>query len=1064
MSAEIEKMQGLLKKSLITIKKLEQELTGYKAKESEKISIVGFACRFPKGINSLEKLNVFLKNKENAVEEIPFDRFDVNALYSEDNLAEGKMSVKHGTFISEDVTLFDAPFFGITPREAKSIDPVHRMILELTQEALDDAGIPSDKIKGGNVSVYAAIGNSDYMQARLHSGNLSDVDMYDTTGVAYASASGRVSYLFDFQGPSYTIDATCTSALAAVHQACKDLKEGISDIAIVSAGNLLLTPEVFVGLSKLGSLSKDGVCRAFDNNANGFVRGEGGATLVLKRTTDAIKDKNQIYAHIVASKIRHNGASNGFTAPNPVVQEKLIEETLQAAKLTSNDIDFVEIHGIGNTFTDALEANAVGKAYRDRDKPLYIGTIKPNIGHLEAAIGMAMLAKVVCSLQSKTILPNINITNLNQDIQFGKYPIQVPTDNIPWEKDGIRRAAINLSGFTGTNLHMILEEAPSLENPNQEKRPLPNYLFSISAKTEDGLKQLAQNYLENIPNDLGDACHTLLAGRNIYDEKLILLAKDASHLKSQLSAFAEGENSKELNNIKNKDVAFLFTGQGSQYHNMCYDLYTTNQVFKNSVNQCDEILNKYLEIPIVDVLYNKEIDTALINQSQYTQVALFTVEYALAKMWISWGVQPSALLGHSVGEYVAATIAGVFSLEDALWLVSERGRLIQSLPTDAGTMAAVLCNREIIAPYLDKYNEKVETAAINSSKSITISGDKESVLALVAELKENKIKAIPLTVSHAFHSYLLEPILEDFKKAFDNVEINSPRIPILSNVSGKEIEASELTPQYFSNHIRATVLFKDNVNYLKDKMGINIFLEAGPSSTLLGLAKQTLEESETIFLASAKNNNSSYGVIQESLKQLLELDFDINWKAFYADLDYRFTHLPAYPWQKQKYWYSPLKSISSTQNIKDIKEPEEIISTDKVSKDNLMSLMQREASAILGLEKGKFLDPIKGLREQGYDSLMAAEFFKKMERHLGKELDMSVMLVYGSLQTLHDYFVHDIIGENEFVSVGDVMFYSNDDNTVFEDDGDWHEIKKQDAWWLKTFKKIDKYVSVKSDE
>lgn len=1064
MSAEIEKMQGLLKKSLITIKKLEQELTGFKSKENEKVSIVGFACRFPKGINSLEKLTEFLINKENAVQEIPTDRFDVTTLFSEDNLAEGKMSVKHGTFLNEDVTLFDAAFFGITPREAKSIDPVHRMILELTQEALDDAGIPSDNIKGGNVSVYAAIGNSDYMQARLHSGNLSEVDMYDTTGVAYASASGRVSYLFDFQGPSYTIDATCTSALAAVHQACKDLKEGISDIAIVSAGNLLLTPEVFVGLSKLGSLSKDGVCRAFDNSANGFVRGEGGATLVLKRTTDALKDKNQIYAQIVASKIRHNGASNGFTAPNPVVQEKLIQETLQVAKLTSNDIDFVEIHGIGNTFTDALEANAVGKAYRDRDKPLYIGTIKPNIGHLEAAIGMAMLAKVVCSLQSKTILPNINITNLNQDIQFGKYPIQVPLENISWEKDGIRRAAINLSGFTGTNLHMILEEAPALESPKEEKRPLPNYLFCISAKTEEGLKQIAQNYLENTPKELSDACYTLLTGRNKYDEKLILLAKDEEHLKKQLTAFVEGEKQNEIHSIESKDIAFLFTGQGAQYHNMCFDLYKTNQVFKNTVDQCNEILNKYLEIPIIDVLYSTEIDTALINQSQYTQTALFTVEYALAKMWISWGVQPCALLGHSVGEYVAATIAGVFSLEDALWLVSERGRLIQSLPTDAGTMAAVLCNKEIIASYLDKYNGKVETAAINSSKSITISGDKESVLALVAELKENKIKAIPLTVSHAFHSYLLEPILDDFKKAFEKVEINSPSIPVLSNVTSKEILASELTPQYFSNHIRATVLFEDNVHYLKDKMGITIFLEAGPNPTLLGLAKQTLGENGAHFLASAKSNTLSYGVIQESLKQLLEFDFNINWKAFYADLDYRITHLPTYPWQKQKYWYSPLKSISSTQNIKDTKEPEEIISTDKVSKDNLMYLMQREASAILGLERGKFLDPIKGLREQGYDSLMAAEFFKKMERYLGKELDMSVMLVYGSLQTLHDYFVNDIIGENEFVSVGDVMFYSNDNNTYYEEEGDWHEIKKQDAWWLKTFKKIDKYVSVKGDE
>lgn len=1056
MSAEIEKMQGLLKKSLITIKKLEQELTEFKSKEKEKISIVGFSCRFPNGINSLQKLTQLLKNKESAVTEIPSDRFDIQTIYSEDEMQDGKMSVRHGAFLKEDITQFDAGYFGITPREAKSIDPVHRMILELTQEALDDAGVPSESVKGGNISVYAAIGNSDYMQARLHSGNLRDVDMYDTTGVAYASASGRVSYLYDFQGPSFTIDATCTSALTAVHQACKDLREGISDIAIVSAGNLLLTPEVFVGLSKLGSLSKDGVCRAFDSHANGFVRGEGGATVVLKRTSDAVKDKSHIYAQIVSSKIRHNGASNGFTAPNPVVQEKLIKETLQQAGLTSSDIDFVEIHGIGNTFTDVLEANAVGKAYKEREKPLFIGTVKPNIGHLEAAIGMAMLAKVICSLNEKTIFPNINITSLNQDIQFGKFPIQVPLENIPWEKEGMRRAAINLSGFTGTNLHMILEEAPKTSVEVNENRPLPANLFSISAKTEEGLKQLAKTYLEEFQGDLGDVCFTQLTGRNFYDECLTLLVKDEEHLKKQLSAFLEGSSVTKSEEVGNSEIAFLFTGQGAQYHKMCFDFYQTNPVFKKAVDECNEILKQYLEIPIINILFSPDVDSTLINQSQYTQTSLFTVEYALAQMWMSWGIHPSALLGHSVGEYVAATISGVFSLPDALWLVSERGRLIQSLPADAGTMAAVLSSKEAIASYIEKYEGKVEIAAINSSKSITVSGDKDSVLKLVDELKEAKIKAIPLTVSHAFHSYLLEPILTDFEKVFEKVTIQSPKIPIISNVTGKELSFRELTPSYFSKHIRAAVLFEEDVEYVHKKMGIEIFLEAGPNPTLLGLAKQTLGDKEIVFLSSAKNNTSSYGQVLESLKQLVELGFKVDFKAFYTGMNYKLTQLPAYPWQRQKYWYSPLKSLSSVAETSAAEVEAEI---DKVSKDNLMLVMQKEAARILGLEKGKYLDPLKALREQGYDSLMAAEFFRKMEKYLGKELDMSVLLVYNSLQTLHDYFIKEVIGEEEFITVGDVMFYNNDKSESYEDNGDWHNVLKEDAWWLKAFKKMDKFIS-----
>ncbi len=1073
MSVDQDKMQAVLKKSLVTIKKLEKELTQYKSKESEEISIVGFSCRFPGGITDLDKLYEVLSNKRSVISEIPKERFDIEAIYDNDILAEGKTNVKHGAFLEEDVSLFDAAFFGIPPREAKSIDPIHRMLLELSQEALEDAAIPPSSLKGGKVGVYAAIGNSDYMQARAHSGDLKKIDLYDTIGVAYASASGRASYLFDLQGPSYTIDATCSSALVAAHLACQDLKNGVTDLAIVSAGNLILGPEIFVGLSKLGSLSEEGICRAFDQNADGFVRGEGMGVMILKRKSEAKSDNNRIYANIKGSAIRHNGTSNGFTAPNPIAQQKAIAEALKMANVSPNQIDFVEIHGIGNTFTDALEANAVGKAYKEKEETLYLGTLKPNVGHLEAAIGMAMMAKILCSFKYKTIFPNINIEKLNEDIEWERNNIKVPQENIPWDKEGTMLAAINLSGFTGTNIHMILEHEEVISSAKTTQHEEVPALINISAKSEESLKATVKKYIENSAiweKDLSDIAYTLNVGRDHYDEKLSIVSTNAEKVQAELKNFIEGNTSKVIkvpDNInRNREIAFLYTGQGAQYHKMCEDLYKSNSTFKETLDECNELLKGVLEIPLLDILYSDDIDKELVNQSQYTQPALFAVEYAMSKMWMSWGIEPAAVMGHSVGEFTAATIAGVFSLEDGLRLVAERGKLIQLLPLGVGGMAAVLSSKENIEEYLQKYEGKIDVAAINSPRSITVSGNIDAINEFVNELKQNKIKAVKLNVSHAFHSYLLDPILDRFRQIVSKVPINNPQIPLISNVTGKHISKEELTPDYFANHVRNAVLFADGISCLSNEYNIDLFLEVGPNPTLIGLAKQGIDKENVVWMSSSKKNKNSWQLITESLQQLYLNNVKINWNAVYNDKGCNVVKLPTYSWQKSKYWYNPVQSIKI--NTNKLKQETNTnanarsnTNVNEISRNNLMDLMQKEAVKVLGLRDGSKLDPIVGLREQGYDSMMAAQLLKIMERHLGVELDMSILLVYNSLQTLHDYFLNDILGDKEFVTISKTSSAIEKEEVVLKSNtNNWNDIKDSDGWLMRVFKRIDKAISI----
>jgi malonyl CoA-acyl carrier protein transacylase len=1067
-NAKMQQMEAVLKKSLITIRKLEAEIAELKEHANGDIAIIGMGCRMPAGIRSAEDLWKLLIEKRDAVTEIPEDRWDKDSTYDEDPLAPGKTNTKYGAFIEDDVKAFDAEFFGISPREARSIDPIQRILLELTQETLEQAGIAPDKLRGSNTGVYLGIGNNDYSQARLRSGNLEDVSVYDTTGIPLATASGRISYQFDLQGPSFTVDAACSSTLVAIHLAADALRRGECDLAVTGSANLLLTPELFIGLTKLGSLSPDGKCRAFDEHGNGYVRGEGAAVVLLKRLDSAIAAGDNILAVIKGSAIIHDGLSNGYTAPNPEAQLKVMQAAIKAAGVDPSTVGFVESHGVGNKFTDALEIQTLEQVYGKKEGKLYVGSVKPNLGHMEAAIGMAMLAKVIGAIHHRQVPPNINFETPNTDIDWNKISVEVPTDLQPWENSEPLRAAIHLTSYNGTNTHMIIEEWKGEEASQGEEFEWPACTINLSAGSREGLETLVDHYINENDleeNDLQDLAFTLATGRSPYEHKISVYATSVAELKEILTAYRQEGKHKLVKPghpeiVRNKQVAFMFTGQGAQYHGMCRTLFDHHPVFRREVDKCASILDQHLDRSILDVIYGE--DDGAINQTEYTQPALFVVEYALARLWQYWGIQPVAVVGHSVGEYVALTIAGILELEDALALIAARGKFIQSLPTGIGGMAAVLGEEDLVKGYLDGRDD-VDIAAVNSPKSLTISGKKETIEDLVARMKEDKVKAIPLKVSHAFHSYQMDPILKDFEEVVSRVKLHQPKIPVISNLTGKELRLEELTPQYFSSHIRGTVRFMDNICYLDKELGIDIFLEAGPNPTLAGLAKQCLDKETALELASARKGVDERKFILETMERLYLSDVKVDWKAFYGKGRKRLD-LPTYPWQRREYWYDPVHGLGGETRRGSASQPVLDPSLKTITRDNLMELMQTIAVRVLGLEPGSQLDIYKSMREQGFDSMMSGELLATLEKYLDCKLEMSLIHVYADLNSLYNYIVKEIMGEEDSITLSEVMFDSGGNGFGSDpDEGsskDWHTIRDSDGPSMLLFKKLDKKLGV----
>jgi acyl transferase domain-containing protein/esterase/lipase len=931
---------------LIALKQARVKLEALENSKTEPIAIVGMGCRFPGGANNPETFWQLLRDGVDVTREVPSHRWDINAYYDTNPDTPGKMYTRWGAFLDTAVDKFDAQFFGITPREAISMDPQQRLLLEVSWEALENAGIAPDRLAFSPTGVFVGINTSDYAQLQTIGKDLSKLSPYFFTGNTLSVAAGRLSYILGLQGPTMSVDTACSSSLVAIHLAIQSLRLGECRLALAGGVNLMLSPQPSVLLSRMRALAADGRCKTFEADADGYGRGEGCGVIVLKRLSDAIGDGDNILALIRGSAVNHDGFSGGLTVPNGFAQQNLIRLALINAKVKPNQVSYVEVHGTGTALGDPIEVEALGAVLgqeRSENEPLLLGALKRNIGHLEAASGIASLIKVVLAMQYKELLPNHNLKKLNPAISWENIPVVIPTKVSKWSVlEGKRRfAGISSFGMSGTNAHIILEEAPTNTrklSSGEKERPL--CILTFSAKNEEALKQLVvlyQNYLIANPHlSLVDICFTANTGRSHFSHRFVAVAESNQHLHKKLAEFISSQEktpvfAEQIVSKYQPQIVFLFTGQGSQYVSMGRELYETQPTFRAVLDKCDEILRSYVDKPLLSILYPEPGESSPVDETAYTQPALFALEYGLYKLWQSWGIEPNAVMGHSVGEYVAACVAGVFSLEDALKLIAARGRLMQTLPQD-GEMVSILADIEQVQTAIQPYARQISLAAINGPESIVISGERQAINKVVATLEAEGIKTKQLVVSHAFHSPLMEPILAEFLEIAAQVTYSQPQINIISNLTGELAGNDIATPEYWCQHIRQPVNFLAGMRTLHNQ-DYEVFIECGTKPILLAMGRQCLPSGFGVWLPSLRPQQSDWQQILQSLGELYIRGVKVDWLGFDKDYVRHKVVLPTYPFQRKRYW------VESTEQEN---QPVKALFADDLQTFPILDLLQRE--------------------------------------------------------------------------------------------------------------------------
>jgi acyl transferase domain-containing protein/NAD(P)-dependent dehydrogenase (short-subunit alcohol dehydrogenase family) len=898
-----------LKRSLLALKDMRAKLDALEYATREPLAIVGIGCRFPGGADSPEKFWKLLQCGVDAVREVPPGR------WSHVDPADDK-ATRHGGFL-EDVAGFDPQFFGIAPREAMEMDPQQRLLLEVAWESLEHAGIAPSSLTGSRTGVFVGITTNDYLQFAL--GESKKLDAYSLTGTFGNFAAGRLSYILGLQGPCFAVDAACASSLVSVHMACQSLRARECDVALAGGVNIIVDPWISNVLSGIHALAPDGRCKTFDATADGLGRGEGCGMVVLKRLSDARRDHDNVIAVIRGSAISQDGRSSGLTVPNPKAQEGVIRAALLNAAADPHDVTYVETHGTGTPLGDPIELEALGAVFSEvkaAGQQIAVGSVKTNLSHLESAAGVAGLIKVALSLQHKKLPPNLHFKSPNPRLDWDRLPFRVPTTLQSWPTALKKRlAGVSSFGLSGIIAHALVEEAEVSQHvPAGRERSA--HILTLSAPNEGAVKELARRYAGHIDShpseSLPDLCYTANAGRAHFRQRLAVVANSSAAASESLSRYAAGERMPNIFSGHAQrpapKVAFLFTGQGALYAGLGRSLYETQPRFRQTLEHCEALLRPTLEHPLLDAIYGEA--ASLLEDASYAQPALFAFEYALAELWQSWGVEPAALIGHSLGEYVAACIAGVLSLEDALRLICQRGRLMRVLP-ERGRMVAVFASEPRVISVI-KAEAMVSIAAMNGPDSLVVSGEHDAVERVVRSLTLQGIRYQELSVTHAFHSPLMEPMVEDFARIASGITFSVPHTPLVSNVTGKLFpDDRPLVAEYWCRHLRQPVRFEDGMRTLSG-LGCDVFLEIGPQPTLVALGQRCLPEGSGQWLASLRRNRSDWDQILESVASLYVQGADLNWTEFDKDYGRRKRPAPTYPFQRQRYWIDRrVRSVAS---------------------------------------------------------------------------------------------------------------------------------------------------------
>ncbi|XXT16878.1 SDR family NAD(P)-dependent oxidoreductase [Sorangium sp. So ce429] len=877
------------------------------------LAIVGMACRFPGGADSPDALWELLARGGDAVSEVPAERWDAAAYYDPDPDAAGKTYVREGAFLAETPDRFDARFFGISPREASHIDPQHRLLLEIIWEALEDAGVvPDDEPLTG---VFVGIGPSDYALLQRAREGLGALNAYTLSGTFTSFSAGRLSHALGLEGPSMAVDTACSSSLAAIHLACQSLRSGECRVAVAGGVHLMLSPYLYVYLSRLRALSPDGRCKTFSAGADGYGRGEGCGMVVLKRLSDAQREGDRILAVIRGSAVNSDGRSSGITVPSGQAQQAVVRKALASARLSPGDIDYVEAHGTGTALGDPIEIDALAAVFGERrpeGRPLKVGSVKTNIGHLEAAAGVAGLMKVVLALRRGELPAQLHASALSPHIPWAEIPIAVTAAAEAWPRAGrTRRAGVSAFGMSGTNVHVVLEEAPEAAAPPADAE-VRLALLPLSARSPAALTALAETYsglLRGAPAGegarLADVAYTASVRRRHHERRAAVVGRSREELAEALDAFARGESHPAVAHGQAAPglpprVVFVFPGQGQQWAGMGQQLLREEPVFRAALEACEPLVQRHAGFSLLGELAAPEA-TSRLDRTEVAQPAIFAVQVALAALWRSLGVAPDAVLGHSVGEVAAAHVAGVLTLEEAIRLAVSRGQLAQRV-SGLGRMASVALPAAEAESALAGHEDRLSIAAINDSRSVVLSGDVAALEAVVERLQQRQVPCRMLRVHYASHCPQMAPLQHELRRALGDLAPARASVPVYSTVTGARASGEELDAAYWASNLREPVQFARAMSAALDD-GHEIFLEVSPHPALLSSLQQCIADRDAAAhaLFTLRRDQEEQQSVLQALGALYAHGYPVSWERLYPSGG-RCVPLPSYPWQRERYW------------------------------------------------------------------------------------------------------------------------------------------------------------------